>query len=174
MDVLTQLTNNQWNISLVETGLESNTALRLKKIKRFIGNERILVTYGDGLSDININDLISFHELHKKIATLTAVQPISRFGSLTLTSKNKISKFEEKQKIKDWVNGGFFIFEPKVFDYFKEDEPLEQGPINNLVKDEQIFAFKHHGFWQPMDTYRESLMLNKIWSTGKAPWKNWD
>ena len=174
IEILAQLSNNSWNISLVDTGLESNTALRLKKINRFIGNERFLVTYGDGLSDININDLIEFHESHQKLATLTAVQPISRFGSLTLDGKDKISEFNEKQKIEDWVNGGFFIFEPKVFDYFKKDEPLEQGPINDLVKDEQIFAFKHRGFWQPMDTYRESLMLNEIWSSGKAPWKNWD
>lgn len=174
VEVLSQSSYHPWNISLVDTGLESNTALRLKKIKRFIGNERFLVTYGDGLSDINISDLIEFHESHQKLATLTAVQPISRFGLITLNEKNKICEFKEKQKIEAWVNGGFFIFEPKVFDYFNDDEPLEQGPLNKMVKDEQIFAFKHGGFWQPMDTYRESLLLNDIWRKGEAPWKNWD
>ncbi len=171
--ILSKFSSNPWNISLVDTGLETNTALRLKKIERFIENERFLVTYGDGLSNVNINNLVDFHTTHQKIATLTAVQPVSRFGSLKVTGENRITEFKEKQKLEDWVNSGYFIFEPKVFDYFILDEALEQGPLTNLVKDEQIFAFKHYGFWQPMDTYREALLLNEIWVKGKAPWKNW-
>jgi glucose-1-phosphate cytidylyltransferase len=174
IEILRKFSKDSWKISLIDTGLESNTALRLKKIEKFIGHERFLVTYGDGLSDVDINKLIEFHKSHSKLATITAVQPVSRFGSIRLSKNHLITEFKEKQKIEDWVNGGFFIFEPEVFNYLKLDEPLEQGPINKLVKDKEIYAYKHLGFWQPMDTYRETLLLNEIWSQNKAPWKNWD
>jgi glucose-1-phosphate cytidylyltransferase len=174
VEILSKFSNDNWDISLIDTGLESNTALRLKKIEKFIGDERLLVTYGDGLSDVDINKLIEFHKSHSKLATLTAVQPVSRFGSISLSNNQMITEFKEKQKIDDWVNGGLFIFEPEVFNYLNSDEPLEHGPINKLVEDKEIYAYKHLGFWQPMDTYRETLLLNEIWNQNRAPWKNWD
>jgi len=166
-----------WKISLIDTGDNTMTGGRLLRLKEFLKNEKeFIFTYGDGLSDINIKELIKFHKSHKKIATITSVAPPGRFGSIILGKKNnKIIKFDEKpigdgQKI----NGGYFVLKSKVFKYLKDDSSVwEEDPIKNLVKDGELYAFKHNGFWQPMDTLREKKYLNILWNNGKASWKVW-
>jgi glucose-1-phosphate cytidylyltransferase len=162
-----------WLVTLVDTGYESLTSKRLAMVKKYINSERVLVTYGDGLADIDLEKLLKRHIAGKRMATLTAVRPTSRFGLLALTSEGDVKSFQEKPKIDEWVNGGFFIFEPEVFERFTKDEPLERAPLEGLASDNQLSAYLHTGFWQPMDTYREFLELNDLWATGKAPWKVW-
>ncbi len=165
--------DEDWHIILANTGLNTMTGGRILKIKKYTEGQRFMCTYGDGLADVEVNKLISFHEEHGKIATLTAVRPNLRFGTLDLNDENTVTKFAEKPKSDSWVNGGFFIFEPEIFDYLEENSILETSPLEKLANEGELKAFKHNGFWQPMDTYRESLELNEIWETGKAPWKNW-
>ena len=163
----------QWNIQLVDTGLETMTGGRLKRIQDRI-DDTFCVTYGDGLSDVDINNLISFHKEKKSLATLTAVHPIERFGVLNL-SEDYVTKFHEKfSGESSWVNGGFFVFEPEIFDYMQDDRTiLERAPLETLAKEHKLTAFKHDGFWHPMDTLRDKNRLEKLWSSDKAPWKNW-
>ena len=165
--------NENWNVTLVDTGLETQTALRIKKIKKYVGDETFLVTYGDGLSDVDLRKLISSHLSSGLIGTVTAVKPAGRFGVLDISLDSKVSTFHEKPASETWVNGGFFLFNKEIFDYLEKDEPLEEGPLGNLVRLKQLTAYKHLGFWQPMDTYREYLILQKMWDSGKAPWKIW-
>ena len=165
--------SENWNVTLVNTGQETMTGGRINKIKRFVENERFLCTYGDGLADIDIEKLLSFHASHGKIATVTSVRPTNRFGALEINSQNFVSNFSEKPKFDKWVNGGFFIFEPGIFDYLSDESTLEREPLEALSKSHQLLSYQHGGYWQPMDTYREVQELNAIWNSGQAAWKNW-
>ncbi len=164
-----------WQITLAETGLNTNTGGRIKQIRKYIGKERFLMTYGDGLSSININELVSFHEKKGKLATVSAVQPAGRFGSLQLDDENLVTSFIEKPKgDNSWINGGFFVLEPDIFDYIEDDDTVwEKKPMERLAIDKQLSSFCHNGFWRPMDTLRDKYELEKLWSTGDAPWKVW-
>jgi len=161
-----------WVVHLIDTGLKTMTGGRIKRLKDFIGDETFMVTYADGLSDIDINELLNFHRTHGKLATVTTVPPPSRFGNLEIEN-NKVVSFNEKPKESEGlINGGFFIFEPGIFDYILGDETsLEREPLEKLALDGQLMAYKHKGFWQMMDTVLEKKLLEDLWSTGKAPWK---
>ena len=163
-----------WNVQLIDTGLDTMTGGRLKRIQEHI-DDTFCVTYGDGLSDININNLISFHKEKKSLATLTAIHPPERFGVLSL-SGDYVSEFHEKHRGESsWINGGFFVFEPEVFDYLHDGDMtiLERGPLETLSKEQKLTAFKHNGFWFPMDTLRDKRYLENLWNAKKAPWKIW-
>ncbi len=166
----------KWNITCVETGEETMTGGRIKKIQKFIGNETFLCTYGDGVANIDINKLISFHKEQKTLATVTAVQPPGRFGAFSLAEGvTKVTSFWEKPKGDGaWINGGYFVLEPAIFDYIQDKNTVwEQEPMKNLASDGQLSAYKHTGFWQPMDTLRDKNVLENLWQTQKAPWKVW-
>lgn len=162
-----------WRVTLADTGKDTLTGGRVKRIQKYVGNQTFMLTYGDGVSDINLKELLEFHRNHGKLATVTAVQPSGRFGSLQLTESNHVWGFEEKIKGDGgWINGGFFVMEPKVFDYIAGDDTvLEKGPLENLAKDGQLMAFQHQGFWHCMDTLRDKNGLEQLWKTGKAPWR---
>ena len=164
---------DNWVVTLANTGLTTMTGGRIHQIKKYVEQERFICTYGDGLADIDIEKLLEFHKAHGKIATVTAVMPTSRFGSMEISSNDQVTRFAEKPKGTSWVNGGFFVFEPQIFDYLTSDCVLENEPLEKLAGDNQLVAYKHHGFWRPMDTFRESLELNELWDSNKAPWKNW-
>ena len=166
----------KWNINLVDTGENTNTGGRLKRVKEYLKDEEnFCFTYGDGVGDINISALIKFHQNHGKQATLTATRPPARFGALKIGPKDIIEEFKEKPEGDgDWINGGFFVLKPSVINLLKDDLTIWEGdPLNNLSTNNQLYAFKHHGFWQPMDTLREKNFLNSLWKKGKAPWKIW-
>lgn len=173
------LNNNSepWRITLLDTGLDTMTGGRILRAKHAIGNEPFMLTYGDGVSDVNIGELVEFHKKHGKAITMTSVQPEGRFGSMSIDSENHgVSTFMEKPKGDgNWINGGFFVCEPKVLDYIKEGDRTvwERSPLENLAKDGELFAYKHSGFWQPMDTLREKIVLNELWEKGQAKWKTW-
>jgi len=164
-----------WKITLVDTGLSTMTGGRIKRIQKYVGNETFMVTYGDGVGDVDIGALLKFHRQAGKTLTVTAVQPSGRFGALEIDERGNVRSFVEKPAgDKAWINGGFFVMEPNVFRYLTDDETvLEREPLQQLAKDGEFAAFKHRGFWQPMDTLRERKMLEEIWSSGKAPWKTW-
>ncbi|WP_054860566.1 glucose-1-phosphate cytidylyltransferase [Gracilibacillus sp. JCM 18860] len=167
----------QWKVTLVDTGDNVMTGGRLKRIQPYIGNEPFMLTYGDGLADIDLLKLRDFHNTHKKLATVTSIQPAGRFGVLELGSDSQVNGFQEKPKGgNQWINGGFFIMQPQVFDYILGGDQmvLEEEPLRNLAKDGQLMAYKHFGFWHPMDTLRDRNVLEDYWKTGKAPWKKWD
>lgn len=162
-----------WRVTLVDTGEKTMTGGRVKRIKKYI-NGTFCLTYGDGLSDTDISSSIKFHKKNKLTATLTAVQPAERFGVLEIT-KDRVARFREKyQGDSGWINGGYFLFEPDVFDYIRNDSTiLEREPLENLAKKGQLGAYKHKGFWQAMDTLRDKNLLEELWSSGNAPWKTW-
>ena len=162
-----------WDVELVDTGLHTMTGGRLKRIQDHI-DDTFCVTYGDGLSDIDINNLISFHREKKSLATLTAIHPPERFGVLNL-SGDYVTEFHEKHSGESsWINGGFFVFEPGIFDYLRDDSTvLEKAPLETLAKEQKLTAFKHNGFWHPMDTLRDKKHLEDLWTSEKAPWKIW-
>jgi glucose-1-phosphate cytidylyltransferase len=162
-----------WQVTLADTGLSTQTGGRLFKVRDYIQGDNFLCSYGDGLADVDIKELIKFHLNHKKIATVTAVRASSRFGALSISDSLNVTKFAEKPKTEQWINGGFFIFNKKVFEFLSDDCILEKDPLENLALQGQLMAYKHEGFWQPMDTYRESQELNILWEKNKAPWKNW-
>ncbi|MBK3333204.1 glucose-1-phosphate cytidylyltransferase [Persephonella atlantica] len=164
-----------WKVTLVDTGLNTMTGGRIKRVKDYVGNKTFMLTYGDGVGDINIKELLEFHKKHGKYATLTAVQPSGRFGALDLES-NQVKAFKEKPKGDGaWINGGFFVLEPQIFDYIKSDETIwERDPLENLAKDGQLVAYKHTGFWKPMDTLRDKRELEALWQSGNPPWKVWE
>jgi len=168
-----QFDSKLWNIQLVDTGEDTMTGGRLKRIQDKI-DDTFCVTYGDGLSDINLNDLILFHKEKRSLATLTAIHPPERFGVLNL-SGDYVTQFHEKHAGESsWINGGFFVFEPEIFDYLQDDSTiLERMPLETLAKEQKLTAFKHNGFWHPMDTQRDKKHLEKLWASGKAPWKIW-
>ncbi len=175
-----QIHNNSsepWKVTLLDTGLHTMTGGRIKKAQSFVGNEPFMLTYGDGVANIDINKLIQFHKKHKKLMTMTSAQPDGRFGALSISNDNKVLKFQEKPKGDgSWINAGFFVCNPEVFDYISEDENcvFEQEPLQNLAKNGEIYTYKHHGFWMPMDTLRDKNKLNEMWNNNKAKWKIWD
>ena len=162
-----------WNIELVDTGIDTMTGGRIKRIQNHI-DDTFCLTYGDGLSDVDINSLISFHKEKKSLATLTAVHPPERFGVLEL-SEEYVTEFHEKHRGQSsWINGGFFVFEPEIFDYINDDTTiLERAPLETLAKEKKLAAFKHNGFWHSMDTLRDKNNLENLWNSKKAPWKTW-
>ena len=163
-----------WHVTLVDTGEDTMTGGRIKRVADYVGNEDFCCTYGDGISDVNITALIKFHRQHGKLATLTATQPPGRFGALEL-SGNDILSFQEKPKGDGaWINGGFFVLSAKVLDYIEGDRTIwERDPMNRLAAEGQISAYFHSGFWHPMDTLRDKNYLEELWAGGKAPWKTW-
>lgn len=164
-----------WKITLVDTGLNTMTGGRIKRVQKFIGNETFMLTYGDGVANINVQELLEFHSKHGKYATITSVQPSGRFGALNFDDKDSVISFLEKPKGDGaWVNGGFFVLEPKVLDYIEGDSTIwEREPLENLAKDGQLVAYKHHEFWKCMDTIRDKIELENLWNSGKAEWKVW-
>ena len=148
-------------IKIVNTGVNTMTGGRLKKLKKFLNNETFMMTYGDGISNINLKKLLKFHKKHKKIATLTSVRPPFRFGSIKISKNNHVKYFKEKSKLDSgWINGGFFVFEPKIFDYIKNDQTLlEEEPLQKISKRKQLFAYKHNGYWQCMDTLKDKILI---------------
>ena len=151
------------------------TGGRVKRIQQYIGNEAFMLTYGDGVSDININNLVEYHKRHGKLVTITSSQPSGRFGALSLTKDNIVHGFQEKPKGDGyWINAGFFVIEPDFFNYIKNDNTiLEKEPLENLAKEKELVAYKHSGFWYPMDTLRDKNYIEELWKSGKAPWKVW-
>jgi len=165
-----------WRVTLVDTGLNTMTGGRIKRIQPYVGNETFMFTYGDGVGDIDIPALIDFHIQSKRKATLTAVQPHGRFGAIDLAENDRISSFEEKPKGDGaWINAGFFVCEPDVFDYIKDGDSTiwERTPLEHLAADRQLGAYKHKGFWRPMDTLRDKIELEKLLVEGNADWKVW-
>ena len=164
-----------WKVTLLDTGINSMTGGRVKRAKNLIGNEPFMLTYGDGVSNININELVTFHKSHGKAITMTSAQPDGRFGALEIKDNNQVSSFHEKPKGDGhWINAGFFVCEAKVFDYILDDATtFEQEPLKNLASDGEMFTYKHKGFWKPMDTLKDKNDLNKLWDNNKAPWKTW-
>jgi glucose-1-phosphate cytidylyltransferase len=161
-----------FDVTLVDTGLRTMTGGRVKRIEQFIDTDTFMVTYGDGLADLSIRQLVDFHFAHGKLATLTATRPPSRYGLLDLRDSGLVGRFREKVQT-DWINGGFFVFQRQVFDYLDPECVLEQGPLEKLALGKQLVGFRHEGFWIGMDTYREYEMLNQMWDAGNAPWKVW-
>jgi len=165
-----------WKITLVDTGEKTMTGGRLKRVRSYIGDEPFCLTYGDGLTDLNIRKVVKFHRDKKTLATLTAVQPPGRFGAFSLgPGESRIATFKEKPKGDGaWINGGFFILEPEVLDYIEGDGTVwEREPLEGLARDGQLSAFKYHGFWQPMDTLRDKMYLEGLWAAENTPWKVW-
>lgn len=163
-----------WIVNLIDTGLETMTGGRIKRLQPYIGNETFLLTWGDGVSNVDLDALLKFHRSHGKLATLTAVRPPARYGYMNFEG-NKITSFTEKPQIGEgWINGAYFVLEPKVFDYIEGDETQwEKEPLENLAKEGQLMAYKHDSFWQCMDTLREKHILEQYWQSGNAPWKLW-
>lgn len=167
-----------WKVWLIDTGIYTNTGGRILRLKKYIGNETFMVTYGDGVANINLKELLDFHRKHGKIGTVTAVRPPARFGGIIFDPSDdsgKILKFTEKPQIGEgWINGGFMVFEPAIFNYLEdENTSLEAHVLERLAEEGQLAAFKHEGFWQCMDTMRDKNLLEKLWESGEAPWKIW-
>lgn len=171
----TNHTEKDWEVTLADTGEEAQTGSRIKKIEKYIDSDTFMVTYGDGVADINLKKLLAFHKSHGKIGTVTGVHPSSRFGEI-MQKKNKVIKFHEKPQVSGGlVNGGFFVFQKKFFKYLMpgNDCILEREPLENLVDEDQLMVFPHEGFWQSVDTYRELELLNELWKERRPPWKVW-
>ncbi|MGH7555398.1 MAG: glucose-1-phosphate cytidylyltransferase [Longimicrobiales bacterium] len=163
-----------WVVNLVETGLPTLTGGRIKRLKPWLGNGTFMLTWGDGVSDVDIGKLLAFHRSHGKLATLTAVRPPARYGHLQLHGDNITSFTEKPQTAEGWINGAFFVLEPGVFDYIDGDDTMfEHAPLERLARDGQLVAYKHESFWQCMDTMREKYLLQKLWDSGRPPWKLW-
>jgi len=173
--VVHQQNAEPWRVTLVDTGEHTMTGGRIKRVADHVGDEDFCCTYGDGIGDVNITALIEFHRQHGKLATLTAIQPPGRFGALNLSGNNILGFQEKPQGDGGWINGGFFVFSPKVFDYIEGDHTsFECEPVEKLSQDGQIQAFFHSGFWQPMDTLRDKKHLEELWASKRAPWKTWE
>jgi glucose-1-phosphate cytidylyltransferase len=184
-DVTIDLENNQllthntkvepWKITLIDTGKDTLTGGRIKRVQQHIGKEAFLLTYGDGLSNINIKDLIEFHKNNRKLVTVSAVQPSGRFGALNINDENEVTEFLEKPKGDGaWINGGFFVCEPEIFDFIEGDHiTWEKEPMEQIAAKNQMCAFKHTGFWKPMDTLRDKQELEELWQSSKPNWKIW-
>ena len=167
---------SDWKVTLADTGLSSMTGSRVKRVQKYVGNERFMLTYGDGLSDVDLTRLIAFHESHGKIGTLTGVAPPGRFGELSIDDNHLVHAFAEKPaQGAARINGGFFVFEPAFFDYVSEDADciLEREPLERLAQAGELAVYNHSGFWQCMDTFRDLSLLRNLWQSGKAPWKTW-
>ncbi|UXM85427.1 glucose-1-phosphate cytidylyltransferase [Methanococcus aeolicus] len=163
-----------WKVTLVDTGLNTMTGGRIKRVAKYLGDETFMLTYGDGVGNINIKELVEFHRNYGKLATVTATQPEGRFGALRL-EHNKVTSFAEKMDNKDsWINGGFFVLEPEVINYIKDDTTIwEREPLEKLSKDDELMAYFHDGFWKPMDKLKDKMDLEEMWNSGNAPWKVW-
>jgi glucose-1-phosphate cytidylyltransferase len=173
-----QPTQENFKVTLVDTGYETNTAGRLKRVQKYIGNESFLLTYGDGVSDVNIKKLLAFHKTKGKIATLTSIQLPGRFGNLEIDENGNVLKFVEKA-VDDgfWINGGFMVLEPSVFNFFEgnmDEIQFEKGPLIEITKSGELATYKHYGFWKCMDAMRDKIELEELWNYGKAPWKIWN
>ena len=166
-----------WKVTLLDTGSRSMTGGRIKRAQRFIGDESFMLTYGDGVSDINIEKLVKFHKSHGRAMTMTSAQPDGRFGALDISDNNQVKEFKEKPKGDgSWINAGYFVCESKIFDYILDGDMtvFEQDPLKNLAKDNEIFTYKHHDFWMPMDTLRDKIKLNEMCDNKTAPWMVWN
>ena len=186
-DITVELENNKlevhytssesFKVTLVDTGTDTNTAGRIKKIKKYLKDETFMLTYGDGVSDVNIEELVRFHKSHGKYATLTSIQMPGRFGTLQSNETGLVEDFKEKYEGDEvWINGGFFVLEPEIFGYMDgdmEDVQLEKKPLIEIAKDGQLMAYKYGGFWKCMDAMRDKIELEELWQTGNAPWKTW-
>ena len=163
-----------WKVTLVDTGLDTMTGGRIKKVAKYLDDETFMLTYGDGVGDMNIKELVEFHKNHGKLATVTATQPEGRFGALKLEN-NKVANFAEKMDNRNsWINGGFFVLEPEVINYIKDDTTIwEREPLEKLSKDGTLIAYFHNGFWKPMDKLKDKMELEEMWSSGDAPWRIW-
>ncbi len=164
-----------WTVTLANTGLETMTGGRVKRIREYVGNDTFMLTYGDGVSDVDVRKLVAFHKEHGRLATVTSIQPQGRFGALDVTGESRVLGFQEKPKGDGaWINAGFFVLEPEVLDYIAgDDTSLEREPMEKLSQDGELFAYRHTGFWQPMDTLRDKKALEELWKSGNAPWKTW-
>jgi len=164
-----------WKVTLVDTGLNTSTGGRLERIRKYVGDETFMLTYGDGIGNVDINKLLEFHRSHGRYATITSVQPPGRFGAIVLDDSDGVLSFQEKPKGDGaWINGGFFVLEPQIFDYLEGDDVLwEKRPLERLSADGQLSAYKHYGFWKPMDTIRDKIELENLWNSQNPPWKIW-
>ena len=177
-NTITDLNNNAepWKVTLIDTGLDTMTGARIKKVMKYVGNEPFMLTYGDGVSDVNINDLILQHKKHGKAMTMTSVQPEGRYGSLIINEDQKVLSFTEKpQGDGAWINAGFFVCQPEVFSYIPDGDNIifEREPLERLAREGQLYTYKHDGFWRPMDTQRDKIHLEDLIENQKAPWINW-
>ena len=166
--------DDDWTVDLVDTGQPTGTGGRIKRLQPWLDDERFLLTWGDGLSTVNIDDLVAFHKEHGRACTVTAVRPPARFGHLTIEG-DQVTSFTEKPQVEaGWINGAFFVCEPSVFSYIEGDSTMfERAPLEKLAADSQLMAYRHGGFWQCMDTLRDRVLLEKLWQTGQAPWRRW-
>jgi glucose-1-phosphate cytidylyltransferase len=163
-----------WTIDLVDTGQHTMTGGRIKRLQKYIDNERFMLTWGDGVSDVNLKNLLDFHKSHGKLATVTAVRPPARFGCMVFEGDRVVEFTEKPQTSEGWINGAFFVLEPQVFDYIEGDQtPWEKGPMEKLARDGQLMAYRHDNFWQCMDTIRDKRLLETLWDSGAAPWASW-
>ena len=165
-----------WKVTLVDTGVETMTGGRIKRVQKYVGDEPFMLTYGDGVADINIPELVKFHQSHGKAFTMTAVQPEGRFGSMLIDNNNKVTSFLEKPKGDgQWINAGFSVCQPEVFNYIRQGDNtiFEREPLENIAKDAQLYTYKHYGFWKPMDTLRDKMQLEEMIENGTAPWIKW-
>lgn len=165
--------SEDWEVTLVDTGLETPKGGRLKLIEPYVDRDTFMVTYGDGVADVNIKELCAYHKAHQKLATFTGVHPVSRFATVKVDGQGQVSSWKEKRQIEEYVNAGFFVFNREIFKYLKKNEELEEGPMERLTAKGQVVMFRHEGFWQCMDTFRDHQLLESIWNSGKAPWKTW-
>lgn len=167
-------TPGEFEIEFAETGLDTNTGGRIKKIENLLaGEENFFVTYGDGLADVDLRALLEFHETHGRRASLTAIHPKSPFGLIKLDGENFVTEFQEKPKLNEWINGGFFVFRKEIFQYLDEESVLERAPLEKLSAENHLKAYRHEGFWKCMDTYKDNLEFKELWQTGRALWKIW-
>jgi len=164
-----------WTVELVDTGMSTQTGGRIKRLQPFVGNDTFMLTWGDGLSNVNLDDLLAFHRSHGKLATMTAVRPTARFGHLEMDGDRVIEFSEKPQTREGWINGAFFVLDPGIFDYIEGDSThWEMEPLERLAADGQLMAYRHTSFWQCMDTLREKMYLESLWQSGNAPWKIWE
>lgn len=168
--------SERWLVELIETGRDTNTSGRIRLLQPYLGDETFMLTYGDGVSDVNLDHLTAFHRSHGRPVTVTAVHPPPRFGQV-IVDRDRVVQFTDKPLADAWVNGGYFVLEPEVFEYLGEDDDdvqWERGPLQRLVKDRKVMAYRHEGFWQCMDAMRDKVLLERLWRSGNAPWKVWD
>ena len=169
--------SESWRVTLIDTGINAMTGARIKRAKQYVGDETFLLTYGDGVADLNISETIDFHKKHGGVLTMTSAQPAGRFGALVIDEDNKVMEFNEKPKGDgSWINAGYYVCDPKLFDYISdsEDEVFEENPISKLTSANQLYSYKHRGFFMPMDTLRDKKILSELWDQGTAPWCVWD
>jgi glucose-1-phosphate cytidylyltransferase len=163
----------EWTVTVADTGENTNTGARIKRVQKYLDGEPFIATYGDGIADIDLGALLSFHATSGKLATMTTTQALSRFGVVDIDDSGLVQRFREKPKVNDWINIGYFVFEDKVFEYLDDESVLEEKPLRRLAEENQLASYQHQGFWQPMDTQREAWLLNGLWASNSAPWKTW-